>query len=111
MNKEPIKIVKFLPTKVWIEDNVMGDKHVMRQHDGREPFCYCSFYYSYEHTSNSTIHDEAVAMAKRLGATEPVGFKQRNFPMQTNEEMIAQYEAEISELQDLVKNMKSRWMK
>ena len=67
-----VKIVEFLPTIVWIESDMFGGKHVMRQHDGMEPFCYCSFFYDYAHTSNAQIHAEATAMALSLGATEPI---------------------------------------
>ena len=76
---ETAEVVKVYKRKVWIEDDFTGNKHVMIQHqDGKsEPFCYCTFNYDYAHTSNSVIRQEALRMAKRLGAEEPVECKLR----------------------------------
>jgi hypothetical protein len=80
---EIVKVVKIFEKKVWIEDDIMGDKHVMVQHqDGKsDPFCYCSFHYDYGYTSNSGIRASAEKMAVSLGATEPVEYRHREFKL------------------------------
>jgi Zn-finger protein len=78
---EIAKVEKVFDRKIWIEDGIMGDKHVMIQHqDGEsEPFCYCSFYYDYAYTSNSAIRDAAEKMAEALGGKSPIEYKTRPF--------------------------------
>jgi hypothetical protein len=74
-------VVKMFDRKVWVESDIMGDKHVMVQHqDGEsEPFCYCSFHYDSAYTSNITIRQAAENMAIAIGASEPVEHKPRPF--------------------------------
>lgn len=74
-----LQVVKIYEQKVWIESDLMGNKHVMVRHDNEkfEPFCFCSFNYDYRYTSNGSIHKMAVEMAIRLGATEPVRVEHR----------------------------------
>lgn len=76
-----MKIEKIFEKKIWIESDIAGACHVMVQHnDGvSEPFCYCSFHYSYAYTSNASVKHEAEQMALRLGAKEPVEYRQRVF--------------------------------
>lgn len=71
---EPLQVIEIFATKVWIEDDFLGDKHVMVQHqDGHsKPFTYCTFFYDYAYTDNATISKTAERMALALGATEPV---------------------------------------
>ena len=88
MNIEKATIVKILPTKVWIEGDIFGCKHVMLQHEGCEEFTYCSFKYDYRYTSNSTVNDAALKMAYSLGATYPVMVKNRDMKIPTREELI-----------------------
>ena len=76
---EVVEVVEILPTRVWIESDFFGSKHVMIQHEGEDPHCWCSFYYDYRYTSNSSIRREAELMAVRLGATEPVEERVREF--------------------------------
>lgn len=68
------EIIGFYGRKVWIEGDFLGDKHVMLQHqDGSSPpFCYCTFHYDHRYTSNSGIYAASEAMAKALGATDPI---------------------------------------
>jgi len=100
MSIEKVKIVKFLPTQVWIESDMFGGKHVMRKHEGMEPFCYCSFFYDYTHTSNGQIHREAIAMALSLGAEEPVEERARSLQFPSLEEM----KSEVAALQEAIKD-------
>lgn len=79
-------IVEILPTKVWIEDDFCGGRHVMRQHQGCEPFCYASFWYDYAHTDNATTYGMATDLAMRLGAVEPIERTMRSLPEPTPEE-------------------------
>lgn len=76
---ETVNVVEVYEKKVWVEGDMMGDKHVMVQHQapGCEPFCYCSFHYDYGYTDNASIRDAAKRMALALGATEPVEFRTR----------------------------------
>ena len=45
-------VVEILPTRIWIESDMMGSRHVVLQHQGFEPFTYASFFYDYAYTSN-----------------------------------------------------------
>ena len=72
-------IVKILPTQYWVESDLFGGKHIMIQHEGMQPFCYCSFHYNYAYTGNSQIHQEAVNMMARFGIEEKdIVWKHRN---------------------------------
>jgi len=73
------KIVEILPTKIWIENDLFGGRHVMLQHEGCHSFTYASFGYDYAYTSNSTTFEMAKNLALSLGATEPVEQKTRGF--------------------------------
>ena len=67
----PGQIVEILPTKYWVERDMLGASHIMMQHEGLEqPFCYASFYYDYAYTSNSRIHRDVVYMMSRFGIAE-----------------------------------------
>ena len=69
--------VTILPTKVWIESDIVGARHVVLQHEGLEPFTYATFHYDHRYTSYSSTHNAAVDLAKRLGATEPIDIRFR----------------------------------
>lgn len=77
-------LVKIIPQKIWIEDDLLGSRHVMVQHqvEGEQPFCYCSFYYDWRYTSNSGIAAAAERLARSLGAVEPIEHKMREFPQE-----------------------------
>lgn len=77
---EPVSIVKIIETKIWIESDIAGSKHVVIQHqDGASlPFTYCSFFYNYAFTSNASIRQAAENMAIALGAKEPIEYKERS---------------------------------
>ena len=82
------KVVKVLPTKVWIESDMMGSRHVVLHHQGfGEPFTYASFHYDYAYTSNSGIADAANRLAVSLGATEPVEQRRREIHFPTADEL------------------------
>lgn len=66
------KITNVFKTEIWIENHFIGSKSVMIQHEGCEPFCYCTFNYNYQYTDNSSIKRAAEKMAISLGAKEPV---------------------------------------
>jgi len=101
---EKITIVKILPTKVWIESDMMGAKHVVLQHEGHDAFTYCSFHYGYGYTSNSGVHSEAVSMAKALGAEDPIEYRSRDFHWPTIDEL----KEEIAGLQTLLNDQEER---
>jgi hypothetical protein len=72
MEIKTAKIVKILPTRVWIESDFAGARHVVLQHEGYEPFRYATFNYDYAYTSNSNTVAKAEKLAKELGAVEPI---------------------------------------
>lgn len=79
-----VVLLKVYEKKVWIESDFWGARHVMVQHDApnEEPFTYCTFHYDYRHTSNSGTLAAAQAVARSLGATEPVELRNRGLPVQ-----------------------------
>lgn len=83
-----VTVVKMLPTRIWVESGMMGERVVVLQHEGCEPFDYATFGYDYRYTSNSGTWDAARSLAIALGATEPVEQRQRKFPqMPTADEL------------------------
>jgi hypothetical protein len=72
MKIKTAKIVKILPTIIWIENDFAGSRHVILQHEGYAPFRYATFYYSYAYSSNNTTVTRAEKLAKELGAVEPI---------------------------------------
>ncbi len=77
MSIEVVTIEKVVPTRVWIEDDFLGARHVMVQHEGMHAFEYATFNYDYAYTSNSDTWKASEAIAVSLGATTPVEHKQR----------------------------------
>lgn len=71
-------VVKVYPTAIWIESGWCGERRVMMQHEGCEPFAYATFGYDYRYTSNAGTWAAAHALALSLGAKEPV--EQRQAP-------------------------------
>jgi hypothetical protein len=82
-----VEIVKIYPTACWIEDDIMGARHLMLQHEGMEPFCYASFHYSYAYTSNAGTHDAAHQLAAALGFTEPIEHRVRSVPEPSDDDL------------------------
>ena len=72
MEIKTAKIVKILPTRIWVESDFCGARHVVLQHEGHEPFRYATFNYDYAYTSNSNNVARAEKLAKELGAVEPI---------------------------------------
>jgi hypothetical protein len=75
-----VSVVRVLTQSVWIESDIMSDKHVVVQYEGMEPFTYASFFYNYAYTSNANIRSAAEALAISLGAKSPVDVKSRPIP-------------------------------
>ena len=84
---EQATIVKIYPTKIWIESGMMGERVVVIQHEGCEPFDYATFAYDYRYTSNYGTMNAAQNLAISLGATDPVEQKLRPFTLPTAEEL------------------------
>lgn len=80
-------LVEILPTRIWIESDMMGARHVMLQHEGMQPFTYASFHYDYAYTSNSGTWAAAHSLALSLGAAEPVEARNREFKLPTADEI------------------------
>lgn len=97
-----VEVVQILPTKVWIESDMMGARHVVMHHQGYgEPFTYASFHYDYAYTSNAGTWAAAHSLALALGATEPVEQRHRDMPFPTADELREQ----IKGLQDMLAGM------
>ena len=73
----PVTIVQILPTRIWIESGMCGERVVVMQHEGMHPFDYAIFNYDYAYTSNSGTHAAAESLAISLGAVEPIEHKAR----------------------------------
>ena len=75
----PVQVVKIIGKKIWCESDILGARHVMVQHDmeGEQPFCYATFHYSYMHTCNSGTRAAAEDMARSLGATGEIEWRNR----------------------------------
>lgn len=80
-----VEIVEIMPTKIWIEDDLFGSRHVVMQHEGCDPFVYASFHYDYRYTSNSSTYRAAHDLAKSLGAVEPIEHKGRDLSLELKE--------------------------
>lgn len=91
MQIETATIERILPTRIWIESDMMGGRHVVLQHEGCEPFDYASFGYDYRYTSNSGTMEAARSIALALGATEPIEQRTRDF--EVDEAAVKLYEA------------------
>ena len=72
-----VQIVEILPTKVWIESDMLGSRFVVAQHQGQLAFTYAAFHYDYAYTDNATTHRLAEQLAKSLGARDPIEHRQR----------------------------------
>ncbi len=67
------KIVRILPTRIWVESCFFtGDRKVVMQHEGCEPFVYATFHYDYRYTDNNGTYRAALDLAVKLGAVQPV---------------------------------------
>lgn len=97
-----VQLVEILPTRIWIESGMMGERVVVMQHEGCEPFDYATFGYDYRYTSNAGTYADARNLALALGATEPIEQRQREFPpMPTADELRAQIKAMSDLLADM----------
>lgn len=104
-----VNVVEILPTKVWIESDMMGARHVVMHHQGYgKPFTYASFHYDYAYTSNSGTWDAAHSLALSLGATEPVEQRHRDFHMPSAEELREQIKGMQAMLASLEGAQRSR---
>ena len=76
--QQPV-VVHMLETKVWVENDLFGGRHVVLQHEGCDPFTYASFFYDWRYTSNSFTLNAAETLARQLGAVGPIEHKHRPF--------------------------------
>lgn len=83
MEIQKATIVKVMPTKIWIESGMFGERVVVLQHEGCEPFDYAVFGYDYRYTSNAGTLAAAEALARNLGATEPIEHRHRELKLPT----------------------------
>lgn len=72
MSIETVRAVEILPTEIWIENSVFGQRSVVMQHKGCHPFVYAVFNYDHFYTDNAGTHSAAIALARSLGAPDPV---------------------------------------
>ena len=76
---EQVTLVEVLPTRIWVESDMMGARHVVMHHEKfGEPFTYATFHYDYAYTSNVGTHTAAERLARALGATEPIEHRTRS---------------------------------
>ena len=98
-----VEIVSIAPSKIWIESGIFGERAVMIQHEGCEPFEYALFAYDYRYTSNSGTWEAARRVALSLGASEPIEHRNRDLKDPTPNELREQ----ISLLNDALQEMTS----
>lgn len=97
-------LVEVFPTKVWIESDLFGGRHVVLHHHGSgKPFTYASFHYNYAYTSNSGTWEAAHRLALALGATEPVEDRILGLKRPTADDL----RAEIASMQKMLANIDS----
>lgn len=89
------KITRVCETKVWIEGDILGSKHVMVQHEGHDPTTYCTFFYDHRYTNNGMIHKAAERVAISIGAKEPVLYERREIEFAP--ELIESTESHVSQ--------------
>ena len=87
MEIQKVTLVKVMPTKVWIESGMLGERVVVLQHEGCEPFDYAVFGYDYRYTSNAGTLNAAEALARNLGATEPIEHRHRELKLPTAKDL------------------------
>ena len=87
MEIQKATLVKVMPTKVWIESGMLGERIVVLQHEGCEPFDYAVFRYDCRYTSNAVTLAEAEELARKLGATEPIEHKHRELKFPTADDL------------------------
>lgn len=106
-------LVKVLPTKVWIESGMLGERVVVLQHEGCDPFDYAVFRYDYRYTSNSGTLNAAESLALDLGATEPIEHRYRKLKRPTADDLrkqiaIIQRELDFLEEQSIDLNQRGK---
>ena len=88
MTIQQATIVEILPTKIWVENDMIGARHVVMHHKGvGEPFTYATFHYHNAYTSNSGTYSAAENLARALGASEPIEHRTRSLEMPTASEL------------------------
>lgn len=74
-SNEPLaKAVHLYRNIVWIEDDILGDRHVMVQSEapGSTPHSYCTFRYDHRYGSNASFDQAAESVALSIGVSSPV---------------------------------------
>ena len=98
MELKEVTVVEILPTQIWIENGMFGDRSVVLQHQGMDPFVYARFGYNYAYTSNAGTWDAAQKLALSLGATEPIEVRQGEMPEMPTADELREQIAELTEL-------------
>jgi hypothetical protein len=104
MHLQQATVIKVMPTKIWIESGIMGERVVMVQHEGCDPFEYAVFGYDYRYTSNAGTHSAAENLARALGATDPIEHKNREV-----QSLAAQTETTKETIGEVLTSMVSRF--
>jgi len=81
MTDRTIALVEIFPTAIWIESGMFGERSVVLQHQGCEPFVYATFGYDYRYTSSGGTLAAAQALARSLGAVDPIEMRSAPFPV------------------------------
>lgn len=93
--------VTLLPTRIWIESGLTGERVVVVQHEGCEPFNYATFPYDHRYTSNAGTRDAARSLALALGAVEPIEERMRPLRAPSTDDLRQQISAMQALLADL----------
>jgi hypothetical protein len=95
---ENVKLLEILPTRIWIENGMCGERVVVLQHQDCDPFDYAVFGYDYRYTSNAGTWEAANTLALALGATEPVEKRTRSLPPASTPDELREHLKMIQEL-------------
>jgi len=96
-------LVEIIPTTIWIESGMCGERVVMVQHTGSYPFEYACFNYDYQYTHNSGTLAAAEGIARQLGAADPIEHRQRKLELPTVaivRDKIAKWSAVLAEMEN-----------
>lgn len=92
MEIEKLLLAEVMPTKIWIESGMFGERSVMMQIEKCDAFEYAIFGHDYRYTNNALTLAEAEALARQLGATEPIEHRTRKFELPTADDIPSKYE-------------------
>jgi len=76
-----VKVVKILPTAMWVEKDILGTVHIKMQHEGEaKPFDFIQIQYNWLYTSNGHQHELTEKIMALFGVTD-IKYRQSETPL------------------------------